>query len=144
MNHELIKHINKFQNHKYRFNDFYYFSCEINVSYRYKHYSFAIFSDVITDKYIHFNNTNQKIKYTDIFNKKTELKSFMFNFVIEPEKKSIDINSTLFQSGQDTYIKILYNNQGIIFKFGDMYKIRPIYINEIITPTPETLLNKNM
>ena len=134
--------INKFQNHKYKFNDFYYFVTQDSPTYYYKHYSIAKFLEVITDNYIYFNNTTQRIKYTDIFNKTTNLKSIMFNFVIEPEKKSIDINSTLFQIETDNYIKLLYNNQAIIFKFGDMYKIRPNIINEVIIPTAESLLNR--
>ena len=48
---------------------------------------------------------------------------------------------TLFSYGNDDYVKLLYNNQGII-KFGDMYKVSPTYINEIIIPTSETLLNR--
>ena len=99
--------INKFQNYKYRFNDFWYFVTENNPSFHYKHYSFTLFPEVVTDNYIHFNNTNQKIKYTDIFNKPSNLKSIMFNFVIEPEKKNIDINSMLFQTETDNYIKLL-------------------------------------
>ena len=78
--------INKFQNQKNRFNDFYYFTTENNPTYHYKHYSFSIFPEVITDNYIYFNNSNQRIKYTDIFNKEVNLTSFALNFVIEPEK----------------------------------------------------------
>ena len=66
----------------------------------------------------------------------------MFNFVIEPEKKSIDINSTLFQCETENYIKLLYNNQGIVYKFGDIYKAGHIYINEIVIPITESLLNR--
>ena len=109
--------INKFQNHKYKFSDFYYFTCENNPSYHYKHYSFAIFPEVVTDNYVYFNNTNQWIKYTDIFNKRDNLFSVMFNFVVEPKKKDIDINSTLMQNETDNYIKILYDNKGIVIKF---------------------------
>ena len=137
--------INKFQNHKYKFNDFYYFTTQNNPSYHYKHYSFAIFPEVVTDNYIYFNNTNQKIKYTDIFNKISNLTSFMLNFVIEPEKKTIDINSTIFHTGNDNYIKLLYNNQGIVFKFGVMvenFTTNATIHNEIIVPTSETLLNR--
>ena len=135
-------YINKFQNYKYKHNDFYYFITENNPRFHYKHYSFLTFSEVVTDNYIYFNNTNQIIKYTDIFNKKTELESFVFNFVVEPEKKTFDINSTLLQIGSDNYIKILYNNQGIIIKIGDMYESYPSgYVNEILIPTSLSLLN---
>ena len=68
----------------------------------------------------------------------------MFNFVVEPEKKTVDINSTLIQTETDNYIKILYNNQGIVFKFGVMhedYLTTTIQHNEIIVPTTESLLN---
>ena len=136
--------INKFHNQKHRFNDFYYFTAENNPTYHYKHYSFAIFPEVINDNYIYFNNTNQKIKYTDIFNKEVNFSTFAFNFVIEPEKKTIDINSTLFECESDNYIKLLYNNQGVIFKFGKMinnYIINPTFPNEIIVST-STMLNK--
>ena len=135
--------INKFQNQKHRFNDFYYFTTENNPLYYYKHYSTAIFSTIISHNYIYFNNTNQRIKYTDSFVKKDNLISISFNFVIEPEKKNIDINSTLFQSETDNYIKLLYNNQGITYKFGDMYTTPyRTYTNEIVVSTPTTLLNR--
>ena len=137
--------INKFQNQKYKFNDFYYFTTENNPTYHYKHYSFLIFPEVVTDNYIYFNNTNQRIKYTDIFNEYIELSSILFNFVIEGEKKNIDINSTLFSCENNNYIKLLYNNQGIAFKFGLMIEnfSNPIYHNEIVVQTG-TLLNKNV
>ena len=139
--------INKFENQKHRFNEFYYFICQNNPTYHYKHYSFAIFPDVINDNYIYFNNTNQKIKYTDIFYKSRNLKSIMFNFVIEPEKKPVDINSTLMESETYNYIKLLYNNLGIVFKFGLMYEDYPttsMPYNEVIVPTTESLLRKNV
>ena len=136
--------INKFQNQKHRFNDFYYFTTENNPTYYYKHYSTAIFSTIISHNYIYFNNTNQRIKYTDSFVKKDNLITLSFNFIIEPEKKNIDINSTLFQSETNNYIKLLYDNQGIIYKFGDMYKAdsKRTYIEEVVIPTPTTLLNR--
>ena len=81
--------INKFQNQKNLFNDFYYFTTQNNPTYNYKHYSFEIFPEVDTDNNIHFDNTNQRIKYTDIFNKRVDLSSIMFNFVVEPEKKPL-------------------------------------------------------
>ena len=136
--------INKFQNQKHRYDDYYYFITENNPSYFYKHYSFEIFNDVINDNYIYFNNTNQKIKYTDIYND-TIFTSFVFNFVIEPEKKSVDINSTIMECEIDNYIKLLYNNQGIIFKFGSMinnYTTNPTSPNEIIVSLSSTLINK--
>ena len=139
--------INKFQNHKYKFNDFYYFVTENSPSYHYKHYSFLIFPEVVTDNYIYFNNTNQTIKYTDIFNKTYNLKSIMFNFIVEPDKKSIDINSTSFETERDNYIKILYNNQGIVFKFGLMHEETTTTTtthNEIIVPKAESLLRQNV
>ena len=105
--------INKFQNQKYKFNDFYYFTCENNPSYHYKHYSFKIFPEVVTDNYIYFNNTNQKLKYTDIFNRYQNLDSIAFNFVIEPEKKTVDINSTLFECENDNYIKYFIIIKGL-------------------------------
>ena len=137
--------INKFHNQKHKFNDYFYFTTENNPTYHYKHYSFAIFPEVINDNYIYFNNTNQKIKYTDIFNNRLNLSSLVFNFVIEPEKKNIDINSTLIECENDNYIKILYNNQGIIFKFGYMlenYIHNPIHLDEVIVSLPKTLINK--
>ena len=139
--------INKFQNYKYKHNDFYYFTTQNNAKFHYKHYSLLLFPDVVTDNYIEFNNTNQNIKYIDIFNKTSNLTSIMFNIVIEPEKKTIDINSTLFTVENDNYIKILYNNQGIVFKFGCMYENTSTTINEhneIIVPTTESLLRKNV
>ena len=70
----------------------------------------------------------------------------MFNFVIELIKKNIDINSTLFISQDELqYIKLLYNNQGIVFKFGLMmheYPTHDVYINEIIASTTEMPLNR--
>ena len=134
--------INKFHNQKHKFNDFFYFTTEKQPSYHYKHYSFSIFSDIIDSNYIFFNNTNQKINFVDSFLKRNQLFSFAFNFIISPEKKTVDINSTLFQSGSDDYIKILYNNQGVLFRFGDMYNIRRDYVLECIIPTPTTLLNR--
>ena len=139
--------INKFQNEKHIFSDYYYFVTENNPTYHYKHYSFEIFPEVINDNYIYFNNTTQRIKYVDIFNKSKSLKSIMFNFVIEPEKKSIDINSTIIESEIHNYIKIIYNNQGIAFKFGLMYEdlvTTLIPHKEIIVPTTESLLRKNV
>ena len=136
--------INKFQNQKNLFNDFYYFTTQNNPTYHYKHYSFEIFPEVITDNYIFFNNTNQRIKYTDIFNKRVDLSSIMFNFVVEPQKKTVDINSTLWECENDNYIKILYNNQGLVVRFDFMKKIMPNVINEIVAPTTESLLRKNV
>ena len=139
--------INKFQNEKHLFSDYYYFITQNNPTYHYKHYSFELFSDVIDNNYIYFNNSTQKIKFTDIFNKSKSLKSIMFNFVIEPEKKSVDINSTIMESEIHNYIKILYNNQGIVIKFGLMYEDRVTSLvphNEIIVPTTESLLRKNV
>ena len=70
----------------------------------------------------------------------------MFNFVTELIKKNININSTLFISQDELqYIKLLYNNQRIVFKFGLMmheYPTHDVYINEIIASTTETLLNR--
>ena len=137
--------IKKFHNQQHKFNDYFYFVTENDPTYYYKHYSMAIFNTVINDNYIYFNNTNQRIKYTDIFYKITDFASFVFNFVIEPEKKNIDINSTLIQCENDNYIKLLYNNQGIIFKFGKMvenYIINPTYPNEIIVSLSNSLLKK--
>ena len=72
------------------------------------------------------------------------LTSIMFNFITEPLKKHISINSTLFTtSDNDSYIKLLYNNQGIIFKFNDMFEYYPrIYFSEVIIPTTETILKE--
>ena len=134
--------INKFQNEKHVFSDFFYFTTEKQPSYHYKHFSFQIFNYINNDNYIFFNNTNQKINFVDSFLKRNQLFSFAFNFIISPEKKTVDINSTLFQSGTDNYIKILYNNQGIIFRFGDMYNTRGDYVLESIIPTPTSLLNR--
>ena len=136
--------INKFENEKHIFNDYYYFTTENHPTYHYKHYSFEIFTDVINDNYIYFNNTNQKIKYTDIFYKQTNFESLAFNIVFECEKKAVDINSTLMEC-EDNYIKLLYNNQGIIFKMGKMinnYINNPTYPNEIIVSLSSTLINK--
>ena len=134
--------INKFHNQKHKFNDFFYFTTEKQPTYHYKHYSFSIFSDIINDTYIFFNNTNQRVNFVDSFLKKNDLFSIAFNFVIEPQKKNVDINSTLFQTGTDDYIKILYNNQAVLFRFGDMNNARGDYVLESIIPTPTTLLNR--
>ena len=134
--------INKFHNQKHKFNDFYYFTTEKQPDYNYKHYSFAIFNYINNDNYIYFNNTDQRINFVDSFLKKNQIFSIAFNFIITPVKKTVDINSTLFQTGTDDYIKILYNNQGIIFRFGDMYNERSEYVLESIIPTPTTLLNR--
>ena len=134
--------INKFHNQKHKFNDFYYFTTEKQPNYNYKHFSFSIFNYINNDNYIYFNNTNQRVNFVDSFLKKNDLFSIAFNFIISIEKKTVDINSTLFQSGTDNYIKILYNNQGIIFRFGDMYNTRRDYVLESIIPTPTTLLNR--
>ena len=137
--------INKFQNEKHIFSDYYYFITQNNPKYHYKHYSFEIFPEVINDNYIFLNNTNQKIKYTDIFNEQPYLSSFVFNFVIEPQKKSVDLNSTLMMCETDNYIKLLYNNAGIIFKFGKMISLIDSYDpNEIIVPTTTMLNKKNV
>ena len=137
--------INKFQNEKHLFSDYYYFITQNNPTYHYKHYSFEIFPEVINDNYIYFNNTTQKIKYTDIFNKLANLTSFAFNFVIEPEKKNVDLNSTLMMCETDNYIKLLYNNAGIIFKFGFMISFVDSFDPyEIIVPTTTMLNKKNV
>ena len=134
--------INKFQNEKHVFSDFFYFTTEKQPNYNYKHFSFQIFNYINNDNYIYFNNTNQRVNFVDSFIKREQLFSIAFNFIISPEKKTVDINSTLFQSGTDNYIKILYNNQGIIFRFGDMHNARTDYVLESIIPTPTTLLNR--
>ena len=137
--------INKFQNEKHVFSDYFYFITQNNPTYHYKHYSFEIFPEVINDNYIYFNNTNQRIKYTDIFNKQPNLTSFIFNFVIQPEKKNVDLNSTLMECENDNYIKLLYNNQGLIFKFGKMVSlVDPFDPNEIIVSTNSMLNKKNV
>ena len=137
--------IKKFHNQQHKFNDFFYFTTENDPTYYYKHYSMAIFNTVINDNYIYFNNTNQRIKFTDIFYKQTELSSFAFNFVIEPEKKVVDLNSTLIECENDNYIKLLYNNQGLIFKFGKMTSLVDQFDpNEIIVSTNLMLNKKNV
>ena len=61
----------------------------------------------------------------------------MFNFVFQVEKKSVDINSTLWQSNDGkSYIKLLYNNSGIIYKVNEN-------VNEFIINT-DSLLNKKL
>ena len=134
--------INKFHNQKHKFNDYFYFVTEKQPSYHYKHFSFSIFNDIINDNYIFFNNTNQRVNFVDSFLKRNQLFSIAFNFIISPEKKTVDINSTLFQSGTDDYIKIVYNNQAVVFRFGDMYNARRDYVLESIIPTQTTLLNR--
>ena len=138
--------INKFQNEKHVFSDnYYYFVTQNDPTYHYKHYSFEIFNEVVNDNFIYFNNTTQKIKYTDIFNKQPELTSFTYNFVIEVEKKTIDINSTLLECENDNYIKLLYNNQAIIFKMGKMVSfVDDFDPNEIIVSTTTMLNKKNV
>ena len=137
--------INKFQNEKHLFSEYYYYITENNPTYHYKHYSFEIFPEVINDNYIYFNNTTQKIKFTDIFNEQPNLSSFVFNFVIEPEKKNVDLNSTLMECETDNYIKLLYNNQGLIFKFGFMVSLKGSFDPyEIIVPTTTMLNKKNV
>ena len=135
--------INKFHNQKHKFNDYFYFTTEKQPSYHYKHFSFSIFNDINNDNYIYiFNNTNQRVNFVDSFLKRNQLFSIAFNFIISPEKKTVDINSTLFQTGTDDYIKILYNNQAVLFRFGDMYNARGDYVLESIIPTQTTLLNR--
>ena len=134
--------IKKFHNQQHKFNDFYYFTTINDPTYYYKHYSMSIFNTVINDNYLYFNNTTQKIKFTDTFLKKNDLFSIAFNFVIQPQKKNVDINSTIFQSGTDDYIKILYDNQGVIFRFNGMYNLKGDYVFEVIIPTPSSLLNR--
>ena len=133
--------INKFHNQKHKFNDFFYFTTEKQPTYHYKHFSFSIFSDIIDSNYIFFNNTNQKVNFVDSFLKKNQIFSIAFNFIISPEKKTVDINSTLFQLGDD-YIKLLFDNKGVVFRFGDMYNTRGDYVLESIIPTTATLLNR--
>ena len=133
--------INKLHNQKHRFKDFYYYTCENSPTYHYKHYTYLVFTDINNDNHIYFNNTNQKMTFVDAFLKKNDLFSVCFNFVIEPEKKSVDINSTLMSYDTDNYIKVLYNNQGIVYRFGDMYK-NSNYLLEAIIPTPNSLLNR--
>ena len=137
--------INKFQNEKHVFSDYFYFVTQNDPTYHYKHYSFEIFPEVVNNNYIYFNNTTQRVKYTDIFNKQPNLSSFAFNFVIEPVKKNVDINSTLIECESDNYIKLLYNNEAIIFKFGKMVSfIDQIDPSEIIVSTTTMLNKKNV
>ena len=135
-----IVSINKFHNQKHKFNDFHYFTTEKKPSYHYKHFSFTIFSDIIDSNYIYFNNTDQRINFVDSFFIKNHLFSIAFNFIITPEKKPVDINSTLFQSGSDVYIRLLYDNKGVVFRMGDMRNAAYDYVTESIIPTQTTLL----
>ena len=134
--------INKFHNQKHKFNDFYYFTTINKPYYYYKHYSMSVFNSVVNDNYLYFNNSTQKIKFTDTFFKKNDIFSIAFNFVIEPQKKNVDINSTLLELDSNNYIKIVYNNQAVVFRFGDMYNNRGEYLLESIISTQSSLLNQ--
>ena len=128
--------ISKIGNMKYR--DIDYFECFNNIVFHYRHYTGLLFNDNTHDNYIVFNNTNQYISYVEHYPKiPTNHSSMicMFNFVFEIEKKNIDINSTLWESSDGkSYIKILYNNSGVVYRLNENE-------SEIIVKT-SSLLNK--
>ena len=70
-----------------------------------------------------FNNTNQYISYVEHYPKVQTNQAAMvcmLNFVFEVEKKNVDINSTIWESSDGkSYIKILYNNSGVIYRLNE-------------------------
>ena len=94
-----------------------------NIVSHYRHYSGVLFNDNTHDNHIVFNNTNQYISYVEHYPSipsNHAAMASMFNFVFEVVKKSVDINSTLWESSDGrSYFKILYNNSGIVYRFNE-------------------------
>ena len=118
-----------------------YYDCYNNIVFYYRHYTGLLLNNNTHDNHIVFNNTNQYLSYVEHYPELPANHSyivFMFNFLFEVEKKSVDINSTLWESSNGkSYIKILYNNSGIIYKFNEN-------IGEFIVNTPSLLNNKTV
>ena len=113
--------ISKIGNMKYRDIDYFEF---FNYSiFHYHHYTGLLYNDNTHNNYTVFNNTNQYISYVEHYSKiPTNHASMvcMFNCVFEIEKKNIDINSTLWKSSDGkSYIKILYNIMGVIYRLNE-------------------------
>ena len=108
---------------KIKYKDIDYFECFNNIVFYYRHYTGLLFNDNTHDNHIVFNTANQYICYVEHCPKMPTNQLdivCMFNFVFEFEKKSVDINSTLWDSSDGkSYIKILYNNSGIIYRFNE-------------------------
>ena len=63
-----------------------------------------------------FNNRSQKISYVHSFIKSSNIYHFIFNFAIEPIKTTIDINSTLFiTQNESIHITLLYDKKRYYF-----------------------------
>ena len=125
--------ISKIANYRYKDKD--YFECYSNPIFEFRHYTTLLFNNIVFGNYIKFNNTNQYITFTEFYTLQT-INHYVFNFIFKVEKQTIDINSTLFESNNGkTYIKILYNNQGIIYKINELE-------NEKIVNTSSSLLDK--
>ena len=129
--------ISKIGNMKYK--DIDYFECFNNIVFHYRHYTGLLCNDNTHDNHIIVNNTNQYISDVEYYPKIPTIHSAivcMFNFVFEVEKMSVDINSTLWKSSDGkSYIKILFNNSGVIYRFNENE-------GEIIVNTSSLLNNK--
>ena len=105
---------------KYRYKDKAYFECFNNPIFTFRHYTTLLNNNIVPNKYIKFNNTNQYITYTEFYSLVTSINYYAFNFIFKVEKKQVDINSTLWDSHNGkSYINFLYNNQGIIYKINE-------------------------
>ena len=111
--------ISKIGNNRHK--DIDYFECFNNIAFNFRHYSGLLIKNIVFDNYMQFNNTNQYISYTEHYPKIPSSRShivYLFNFVFQVEKKSI--NSTLWESNNGkSYIKILFNHSGIIYKLDE-------------------------
>ena len=131
-----ITTVSKIANIKYK--DIDYFECFNNIVFHYRHYSGLLFNNNEHDNHLMLNNTNQYISYVE-HNPSIPTNQaaivWLYNFSFEVIKKDVDINSTLWESSDGTsYVKILYNNSGIVYKFNENE-------NDVIINTT-TLLNK--
>ena len=131
-----ITTVSKIGNIKYK--DIDYFECFNNIVFHYRHYSGLLFNNNEHDNHIMFDNTNQYVSYVEHYPSIPNNQSAivcLYNFTFEVIKKPVDINSTLWESSDGkSYIKILYNNSGIVYKFNENE-------NEVIINTIN-LLNK--
>ena len=120
----------------YRYKDIDYFEFFNNPIYNFRHYTTLLINNIVFGNYKKFNNTNQYITYTEFYPVYTYLRKYLFNFIFEVEKNSVDLNSTLWECNNGkSYIKILYNNQGIIYKINEN-------ANEKIINLTSSLLNR--
>ena len=107
------------------YKDIDYFECFNNIVFHYRHYTGLLFNNNTHthNNHIVFNNTNQYTSYVEYYLQKPTYHASivcMFNFVFEVVKKSVDINGTSCESSDgNSYIKILYNNSGIIYRINE-------------------------